>query len=268
MIEIASYRILVKPLSLSRDDWKDEKAAMARIGAHTQSVIDFVKEQAEAYKAVGDGHSLGSDSGDAHMTVAVDPDGWYTLHVTSTSGFESFLKKQANENIATIEEPCGVQFMVLAGFVPSAYQSNMGGYGSSGSLRAAEFNRISYGVAPGRALTDAEKEARVAMNDVVFEKLSDALRSYKAQYKDVVVEVQEKQLGSFFVRVTPQEPEGRPVVDYFLSTALGRLVNDRDNVTAILRGPSLYPTDVAKLRAPKDPGAQTPPPRKPKSLDL
>jgi hypothetical protein len=268
MIEIASYRISLKPLSFTNDDWKDQKAVTARIEAYQQSVVDFVKAQAEAYQMVGDGYSLGGDRGDAHLSVTLDPDSRYALHVSSTGGFEKFLKQSAQDSIVAIEEPCGTQFMVLAGFVPSAYQSNMGGYGGNGSLRAPEFNRISHGVAPGRALTEAEKEARVAMNDAVFEKLSAALREYKANDKDVVVEVQEKQLGSFFVRVTPKDPHQQSVQDYFLSTALDRLARDKENVAALLRGPALYPTDVEKLRAPKDTGPQTPPPRKPKTLDL
>ena len=264
MIEIGTYKVFYQ-----RPDFSDLQGNQLTNEIHAQrykdrvgEVIAYLKEQSAAYESK-------NGAGKSCFEVTVE-EPLYDIQINGSTGFRAFLDQQAKPDLITsVESQSGAQYVVLAGFVASPFQATVEGYSSRTPLLHMEFSRVCFGVPTGRALTTGEQAARVEMNDLVFEKLRDALTKFKESNPDVIVELEEKRLGSFFLRVTTQENKEHGLQTYALNSyVLGALARDTENVAAILEGPQLYPTDVEQMRRPWTPPSSQPPKRTPKKLDL
>lgn len=262
MIEIGTYKLFYNPLKREETDSHDEQNR--KHVEHVAKVVAYLNEQSEAYGQL-EKKGLGQ-SKESRLSIS-EENIYGAIIFSACSGFQRFLQEQEKPDfIRSIEKPSGAQYMILAGFVSSPHQSTAD-YGS-GALLSDAFWRVSHGVNVGKVLTEEEKEARIAMNDRVFQKLSEDLRKFKERFSDVVIELEEKQLGSIFLRVTTEENTENGLNSYELSSILRRLSNDKENVEAILEGPPLYPSEVERLRTPRDDGSKQAPVRKPKNLQL
>jgi len=260
MIETTQYRIVFKRPDITKEEASDGDIFNAKWKARRAEVSDYITRQASAYDAVENNEYQKS-----HLVIAKCNETISAiLDVTSSAEFKSFLKDQQHELMPIIESASGMQLMVMAAFVPSPHQSNIG-WSLNTPLVAMEFWRVSHGVNPGKAITQVEAAARVEMNDRLFDKIAKALEGVKRNHPDYQIEVQEKQVGSFFVQVTSKDNKEGGVSSYDVTSALQGLTSDPD-VAAVLAGPKLYPSDIEALR---QKNASIPPvPRQPKKLDM
>ncbi len=258
MIELVEYRIVYKRPEFTKEEGNDALALNAKWNERLTEVCDYVLVQAALFDA-----AAANENEKSHLTIDKGASGVFSvLNVRSSAAFKDFLKDQQHELIPVVEASSGMQLMVMAAFVPCPHQSNVGwGIGNT-PLLSEQFHKVSYGVPPGKALTQVESDARIEMNDRLFGKLTRALEGVKQRHGDYLMEIREKQLGSFFVCVTSQGNQENGVSRHDVCDALRPLTEDSD-VSAVLVGPYLYPSDVAKRV--QENKAQ---PRKPKNLDI
>lgn len=263
MIELDTYRLTIERPVFTEKDGHDFR--IEKLIERQKQVIDFLKAQSEAYsKANEDKAGRLGGGNDSHLHIHAEDECSRVLTIRSVGEFRDFIAAQKNPLIKALEASSGFQFMVFAGFIETPQYST--DYNGISRLNAGEFNRVSFGISPGKALTEGEKEARVKMNDLVFEKISNELGYLKKQFPDYVIEAQEKKLGSVFVRVTSRENKEGGVRHYNVMSAMGGLSRDRENVAGVFSGPELYPSDVEALR--EEAKSKESKERKPKGLSL
>lgn len=257
MIEIASYRVCVRAPDYTQAELKDFLLMQARIQTHMLEIADFVRSCQDEYKAAG--------GVDPHLNINPQNNG-LVLNLTSTDEFKKFLQGKNHAAIKAVEAPCGYQYMAFAAFVPCSHQTNVESYGTAKSLMASAFNQISYGIAPGKALTPEERTARETMHNALFDKISDEMTKLKNSHPDYKITVEEKQPGSFFIRVIPSVAKEYGVSSYDVNSVIGRLGNDKNIVGAMIAGPEIYPSDVLAMQAEQAKNAVLP--RAPRKLDF
>ena len=259
MIEIGQYRVSF-PLP-SYSEFQGEAYVAASAVAEQKSLV-YLQAQAVAYKQTDDCHCRYKEKNAPALFSVKNDKGHGCFIITADVGFRNFLSAQpANDAIKAIEAPSAAQYMVFADFIPQTY--NRPAFNASVSQN--EFNNVSRGIVSGKAITEAEKEARIAMSDAVFNLLSERYTKIKSNTPNLIVEIEEKNLGCFFVRVSTQENKEYGV-SYGVRSTLEYLDKD-PNVGGVLPGPELYPTDIEKLRNPPV-SSSTPPVRQPKTLNL
>ena len=234
--------------------------------ASNEDVLTYLHEQGSAYREFTKQEYR--KEMDPCLNAGVYPD-TKEVYFDASTGFKDFLDDQVLPSfIDSVEEKSGAQYLIMAGFLRSSFQSNVSSYSNSRPLLLSDFNTARRGLPGDKVLTQEENDARIAMNDHVFEELKDSLGKFKDRFPQAVIELEEESLGKFFLRVTHEENKLDGLLLWEISSSvLGNLERDKENVSAILEGPHLYPTEVDKLRAPLA-NSEEPAHRQPKKLDL
>ncbi len=264
MIEIGEYKIFYEG-----PDFSDLERSQITNEVYTERHQSRVEEVTSYLETLAEAYDESGARGGAMLKVDADPT-TYEIKISCTTGFKNHLDEQEKPDfLKSVEAASGMQYVILAGFVSSPQSSNISRYGSGQPMLSRDFWRVAHGVPAGKVLTEAENVARTEMNDRVFEKLSAALKAYKERKPDLIVELEEKTLGTFFLRVTTEENKEYGITAYsFNSAVMANLLDDKDDIEAVLAGPPLFPTEVERLRTPKEQPQSQPPKREPKKLDL